>query len=312
MIGNIQALLKNQFGKLSYGFILGNDGSEYFFHKSCLKNCTIFQLEEGDSVEFEKEFDSEKSKYYANSVRKRFSSNADASQPIVNPGINSSVHFLDKNQDELKIIDFLKKVLYMTYAGRKFKINNSEYNYIFAKPTEAFRVLFNLSREFVIVFSDFVSFEPRSLDVSSKIIDSCPSTFRLDRGIQVLISNDSDIVKKITSLFQSKDTNFESIVVPFSYREFISETITENLITERFRKFLFDVDLFAINSPIQNDAFFFGRRDYVRDIASKCKTSTHCGIFGLRRSGKTSCLLATKRLLEQEKIKFFLFHVKVI
>ena len=301
MLGNIQRILKNRFGSVSFGFILGEDGNDYFFHKSSLKNCTIYQLEEGDSVEFEEEFDSGKENYFTNSVRKRFSSITDASQPIVNPGINPSVHFLDKNQDELKIINSLQKVFYITHAGRKFKINDSEYNYVFAKPTETFRVLFNLRREFVIVFSDFVSFEPRSLDVASKIIDSCPSTFRLDRGIQILISNDSNIEKKITALFQSKDTNFESIVIPFSYREFISGTITEDSIKDRFRKFLFDVDLFAINSPIQNDTFFFGRRDYVRDIASKCKTSTHCGIFGLRRSGKTSCLLAIKRLLEQEK-----------
>ena len=200
MLGNIQRILKNRFGSVSFGFILGEDGNDYFFHKSSLKNCTIYQLEEGDSVEFEEEFDSGKENYFTNSVRKRFSSITDASQSIVNPGINPSVHFLDKNQDELKIINSLQKVFYITNAGRKFKINDSEYNYVFAKPTETFRVLFNLRREFVIVFSDFVSFEPRSLDVASKIIDSCPSTFRLDRGIQILISNDSNIEKKIILL----------------------------------------------------------------------------------------------------------------
>lgn len=145
MLGNIQRILKNRFGSVSFGFILGEDGNDYFFHKSSLKNCTIYQLEEGDSVEFEEEFDSEKEKYFTNSVRKRFSSITDASQPIVNPGINPSVHFLDKNQDELKIINSLQKVFYITNAGRKFKINDSEYNYVLAKPTETFRVLFNLN-----------------------------------------------------------------------------------------------------------------------------------------------------------------------
>ena len=116
MLGNIQRILKNRFGSVSFGFILGEDGNDYFFHKSSLKNCTIYQLEEGDSVEFEEEFDSGKENYFTNSVRKRFSSITDASQSIVNPGINPSVHFLDKNQDELKIINSLQKVFYITNA----------------------------------------------------------------------------------------------------------------------------------------------------------------------------------------------------
>lgn len=46
--------------------------------------------------------------------------------------------------------------------------------------------------------------------------------------------------------------------------------------------------------------FFFGRRDLVQDIVTKCKNNTNCGVFGLRRSGKTSVLYAVKRMLHQQ------------
>lgn len=86
----------------------------------------------------------------------------------------------------------------------------------------------------------------------------------------------------------------ESIAIPLDI---------DNEIKLRFKKHLFDVDLFYESRPIENDIFFFGRRDYVHDIANKCKRNSHCGVFGLRRSGKTSLLYAVMRLLEIENYK---------
>ena len=304
MFGNVLIKNKNAKGHFTFGFIQSEDGTDYFFHKTNLSNCTIQQLEEGDSVEFEIDFDDTKQKSYAINVRKRFSSSEDSSETIVTAGRNKAIiSYDDKSEDEKKIITELEKIFYITNAGHKISVGQSEYNYILAKPTESFKTLFKIEREFVIVFSDYVSFEPRSLDVAAKIIESIPSKLRLEKGIQVLISNDSRIEEKIVGILHSQDQNLDSIVIPFSYRELLYGTVSETGVQDRFRKFLFDVDLFATNSPIENDSFFFGRRDYVRDIVAKCKSSIHCGIFGLRRSGKTSCLLAIKRILEQENYK---------
>ena len=52
MLGNIDELKENYNGNKTFGFIYAN-GDRYFFHKSALRNCTIFQLDEGDAVEFD-------------------------------------------------------------------------------------------------------------------------------------------------------------------------------------------------------------------------------------------------------------------
>lgn len=79
----------------------------------------------------------------------------------------------------------------------------------------------------------------------------------------------------------------------------MSGKMTPDHILDRFRKYLFDADLFTTSQPIVNDVFFFGRRDYALDVATKCKRASYlCGIFGLRRSGKTSMLYAIQRQLE--------------
>jgi cold shock protein len=36
-----------------YGFIRGEDGKDYFFHRSGLKNCQLADLEQGVEVTFE-------------------------------------------------------------------------------------------------------------------------------------------------------------------------------------------------------------------------------------------------------------------
>ncbi len=155
-----------------------------------------------------------------------------------------------------------------------------------------------MNREIVVVFSDYVSFEPRCLDVASAVYNEIESKLRLDRGCHIIISHDDRVEEKLVSWL--KDSNVDQIVVPFTYRELLADTVTPEIVKDRFRKYLFDTDLFATAQPIQNDIFFFGRRDYLQDIVSKCKNGIHSGVFGLRRSGKTSMLYGVRNQLRQQ------------
>lgn len=290
MYGNIYYIER------SWGVINGDDDKEYFFHKTALSNCTIYQLSEGDRVEFQVVAEPEQTRDRAVQVRKKDSvKNVEAVK--VKPGINPSFQFANYNEDEKQIIQSLGKVFYVTNGGNEIKLAQSTYRYCIVKPTEVFSLNFNLKREIIVVFSDYVVLEPRSLDAAPSIMQKIKSKLRIDRGCQILISSDVDIENNLNSVL--KDTNLNSIVIPFSYKELLKQHDDE-FIVKRFRKYLFDVDLFSTSKPVENDLFFFGRRDYAFDIANKCKNCTHSGVFGLRRSGKTSLLFAVKRLLETD------------
>lgn len=45
--------VKNVTVDKGYGFIMGEDGVEYFFHMSALQNITIEELQKNQEVEFE-------------------------------------------------------------------------------------------------------------------------------------------------------------------------------------------------------------------------------------------------------------------
>ena len=293
MFGNIDEI---RYG--TYGFIFTDDGKRYFFHKNNkLVNCTMRQLEEGDCVEFTIGTGDD-GREQAFNIRKMYQSSAEST--TTNPGIHPSAkerldHF---NDDERRIIGFLKEVFLVSNSGGIIHLSRSTYKYFLIKPTDYFVRAFQLNREIVVVFSDYVSFEPRCLDVASAVYQEIESKLRLDRGCHIIISHDDRVEEKLASWL--KDSNVDQIVVPFTYRELLDKAASPDIVKERFRKYLFDTDLFATAQPIQNDIFFFGRRDYLQDIVSKCKNGTHSGIFGLRRSGKTSMLYGVRNQLRQQ------------
>lgn len=281
--------------KYSFGFITAESTHEdVFFHKNNLTNCNLRQLELGDVVEFDT-IPGRNGKLEAVNIRKVYQ--ASEQSKVANPGINPNVRLNHFNDDEKKIIKFLSKIFYITSGGEEFTIGESTYRYCLIKPTEFFNRTFQLTRELVVIFSDYVSFEPRSLDAAAYVYKRNPSVLRLDRGCHVFVCHDDNIEEKLVALL--KDSNLNQIVVPFTYRELLNNP-TEAMVQDRYKKYLFDTDLFSMLAPIQNDVFFFGRRDFAQDIASKCKNNTHSGVFGLRRSGKTSLLYAVQGLLRQQ------------
>lgn len=301
MNGDINRICMNNQGHPAYGFISGEDGRQYFFYKTALTNCPITNLQEGDPVEFTPvPSRREPGKMNAVNVRKRTTS-APAEIQYVKPGMHQSVELDNFNQDERAIIQSLAQALYVTNGSKKkgLTLGKNCYHYVLVKPTEDYVVNFNLQREIPVIFSDYEGFEPRDLDVVACVAKEIPSAsaLRLDRSCQILVSRNSNVEEELGGLL--RDNNLTSVVIPFSYQEFVFGEMTPDHILNRFRKYLFDADLFTASQPIENDVFFFGRRDYALDIATKCKRSSYlCGVFGLRRSGKTSMLYAIRRQLE--------------
>lgn len=292
MKGNIYEIINN-----SYGFIsvqTGKPKERVFFHKNDLTNCSIRQLDDGDAVEFEI-VDGRNGLPKAVKVRKIYQ--ATEQSLVSNPGINPNVILDHFNNDEKQIVNFLSKHFYVTSGGSEFQIGESTYRYCLIKPTDYFNKNFQLMREIVVIFCDYVSFEPRSLDAAAHVYKTIQSVLRLDRGCYLFVCHDDNVEAKLSAIL--KDSNLKQIVIPFTYRELLDNPSVV-MVQNRFKKYLFDTDLFAMLTPIQNDVFFFGRRDFAQDLATKCKNNIHSGVFGLRRSGKTSLLYAVQGLLRQQ------------
>ncbi len=213
-------------------------------------------------------------------------------QPNTTPGIHKLFVMSSFRQDEQLILNKLSKEFYLTHSGEEFTLGqSSRYRYFLLKPTSVFSEMFNIDREIIAIFSDYENFEPRTLDAfdfaSSKLPD-----LRVENVCRFLISRDKNIEEKITNLLKTDPER--PIIIPFTYQE-LSQSYDDYFIRNRFRKDFYSRDLFSFLSPLRKDLYFFGRSDLIQNLVNRHRAQEHSGLFGLRKSGKTSIIYAIER-----------------
>lgn len=222
-----------------------------------------------------------------------------SSKSFVNAGIHPKFALKRFDASEKTIINKLKVFWYVTSSGESLQIKNSTYDYFLIKPTTQFTEKFNLNREIVCLFSPYTNFEPRTLDVFDDIFQKLPKS-RVENLCSILISKDNNVEELVKKLSNSDPE--QKLIIPFTYDE-IYHNANSELYDNRFRKVFYSRDLFAFKSPLKKDSYFFGRANLVHELISKHNSGEHAGIFGLRKSGKTSIVYAIQRKLEIEKKK---------
>lgn len=212
------------------------------------------------------------------------------------PGLNRETNLNYLSREEFKIVEFLSKKYWYVTRIDHINIASSTYNTAFIKPTQDISIGFNLFRELVVVFSPYDKFEPRSLDA----IDYLDvQELRLEEICSIIVSKDNDVSSKIATYLKS---NQESrVIIPFTYSELLT-TNDDEFVSNRFRSLFYQRDLFDIQDPLQTDLYFFGRTDLVHDIVNKHLCSQNNGIFGLRKTGKTSILYSVERALKKKGV----------
>lgn len=211
------------------------------------------------------------------------------------PGINPQVSLTHFSDDEQKIIKKFSSEWYITNGGGQFNLGlTSEYKYFLIKPTDNYKELFNVELEIVVIFSNYSTFETRTLDAVD-YVERKYQSLRLERLCCVIISNDDNIVERINDLV--KHDQESQLVVPFSYNE-LKTNSDSFFIRNRFKSHFYTRDLFAFESPLKKDLYFFGRNDLVLKLVNRHRSNENTALFGLRKTGKTSVIFGIKRVLE--------------
>lgn len=202
----------------------------------------------------------------------------------IHPSANSRIQS-DFSREEQKIIRRWSEQWFISSAGKR-DLGNSEFRYAYAKPTESMEEGTGITKELVIIFSPYSPFEARSLK-AYEVITSEDIEQRYEKLCYVLISKDNEIESKISEFTTNQD---DQIIVPFSYDSFSKEHANQFYIRNHFRKYFYSRDLFDYSEPLKRDTFFFGRSNIVTQIINKHNSGLNMGLFGLRKTGKTSII----------------------
>ncbi|TPF14220.1 AAA-like domain-containing protein [Priestia megaterium] len=208
-------------------------------------------------------------------------------------GLNIKGNFKEK-----KIISKLSLYFGITFS-RTEKFKNTDYNFSFLQPGDNYREKFNMYNEILLLFSPFSDFDRRALDFVDKTLGDYDN--RLDKVCIFLVSKDENIELKISSL--NNENKDSKLIIPFTYKEFEDNKVDKDLIENKLRKYFYSRDLFALESPIKNDTYFYGRKKMVQEFYAKYIVGEQGGLFGLRKIGKTSVLYALERTIQSKNGK---------
>ena len=218
---------------------------------------------------------------------------------LVTAGIHYAAEIAVKkffSKDEKRIVNFWANEWYITKAGKRTTSGHSEFKFFLAKPVRHVEEALNLSREIIVILSPYKNFEPRTLE-AFEVLQQEYLEQRLEKICYALISGDDSIESKLKECLTNQENQ---IVVPFPYSGFEKNKSNVSYIRNTFRRLFYSRDLFDYSEPLKKDTFFFGRTDIVTTVIEKHKAGSNYGLFGLRKTGKTSIIFDIKRKAESQ------------
>lgn len=189
------------------------------------------------------------------------------------------------------LADALDEAFDVTYGGYQF---GQEFWLCQPKPIAVER--FGLQREVIALYSPHEKADARLLTNLENISRAPEFRHRAENVVALVIyEGRKDVLEGIAS--QSKDW----VLVPFAASELNEKGNNPFLIRSKMTEIVGRFDLFGMSSPIKHDKYFYGRDALVQELMQRALVrKEHSGLFGLRKTGKTSVLFAIQRRLSEK------------
>lgn len=214
-------------------------------------------------------------------------------------------HGILKAEPELhKVIDPFSVDFEVDWGKKRTAYNAMLYEFII-QPHKDISESFGLEYAVMLVYSPFEEMQPRVMQAISSFFLDDPAKGRVESVVCVIISDDPN-AKEWVSQYTIEQQDLRSYVV-FS----TTQTINQKVIKDGFRDQLRERDLFDVQLPLLDDLYFFGRQSILRDIQDNIRRCENSGLFGLRKTGKTSLLYKIMRTVKELNLgKALLYDAK--
>lgn len=335
MKGIIHTIKKSRQTGLEIGFVRGEDDNSYYFDSRYLSDTlSMTDLYCGDEVDFapKKRYDG---KLYAANIiyipPEETSSVSFDEESLDVEENQSTIEFythgyyrnmdrvkmrtehLKANSGEYEVLDKLKNILYISHVGHHEMGGNTLFPFCLAGSTDFLKQYIRGKYEFLLIFSHFdnCDWQQNTLRVAKFIRQRKEIAERRPLvNFYILISNARNLKREIDKMKGGTD----AAIIPFSFAEILSctdENQLKALFIGRFSEYMYENNMLGEENAIEQDTLLFGDRGKIADsIVQRCQENKHSGIFGLRRSGKTSVLKAVLRRLDVAKIKYITIEAR--
>lgn len=331
MKGIVETLRTSAKSGLEYGFIRLTSGELIYFDSRYLSpDYEMSEFFEGDNVEFSSIGNNKFGKKYAigvkvikthNCYEYQINENSHKIKDFYTPGYFKSLNrirmrkeHLKCNSGEYEVLQKLQRILYISHVGHhEMGKPGAIFPFCLIGATEFLKAFLHGKYEFLLIFSHFddCSWQQNTLKAANFIRKRKEISERRPLvNFYILISNARNLKNEIDKM----KGGTEAAIIPFSFEEILScnnKKQLEDLFIERFGEYLFENNMLGEENPIEDEQLLFGDRGKIADsIVQRCKEGKHSGIFGLRRSGKSSVLRAVTRRLDYAGTKYIVIEAR--
>lgn len=156
---------------------------------------------------------------------------------------------------------------------------------------------FGLQKEIVSLYSPHARTDARTLTNLENISNAPEFKHRIDKVVAIIVhEGDGEVTAELT-----KETP-DWVIVPIRGEE-LRQKRGAFFLRARLAERIGEFDLFGMSSPIRDDKYFYGRDSLVQEILQRVMVrGENSGVFGLRKTGKTSVLFAIQRRLAEKDV----------
>jgi hypothetical protein len=215
----------------------------------------------------------------------------------IDAGVEES--FLKSRPKETALLQpFLNVGFDVTWARQK-RYANADLTFFFLKANPDLVESYGFEYELLLAFSPYNAIEPRVIQAVDQMMDEEPAKGRVESMLYFLASNDANVRNWISSyLTEHRESR---IPVPFYAAPFVAGTVNSDVVRTGLHDHFYTLDRFKYTLPLKEDTYFFGRTEEIKTLMERVRRSENSGLFGLRKTGKTSLLLKLKRSFDTDE-----------
>lgn len=176
----------------------------------------------------------------------------------------------------------------------------------FLKPDPLMEEAFGFEREILLAYSPESRLQPNVVKAIGAVMRGQPAEGRVDTMIAFLISEDPNPEDWASQyLMQNPESR---LLAGFHAADLRNAKGDSWYVRRALAAQLYQRDLFDYRLPLRSDAYFFGREDLLFDFFNAIKRSENRGLFGLRKTGKTSVLYQLRQMVAPTPSLHFLYY----
>lgn len=176
---------------------------------------------------------------------------------------------------------------------------------ILLSPDKDMKDIFGFSDELLLVYSPYDSIQPRTIQAIEAAFTQPPYSVRANPLVFFLVTHDKNGENWLERYLIDHPQFRTPIVLDIDSLE--DNKLDRWFLRNKMANILYARDIFDYQLPLDKDMYFFGRGNTVGNFLDSVKKSQNRGLFGLRKTGKTSILYKIKRSISENNIGYCVY-----